>query len=196
MTDLISPIVDRLEDALSGLVGVATLRWGTVTSSTPLRVRLDADDEPLLFSPVCPFVGLQVGERVHCAIQNRRVTIMNIAGRGPATQSQVNAGVEPVDYVTPATLKNGLANGTILPPGLKGQNLGSANLNDMRTTGWYTGYEWVNSPVGASAFIAVAEVIVYSDDWILQRWTEINTDITTYQRVYHSGTTWTAWKVL
>lgn len=106
--DLIRPLVDRVEDAITGLNGAVVLRWGTVVQATPLSVRLDAEDAPLPFPPICPLNGLKAGERVLCAIQNRRVTVLTVSGltkTAPATQTEVNAGTDTTRYVTAKSLR-------------------------------------------------------------------------------------------
>lgn len=73
-------------------------------------------------------------------------------------------------------------------------NCSNKDLNTIKTAGWYYGYTGMtNAPVQS---ISVLEVIVYSADWIVQRFTVINANGTTYERHYHSGTTWSAWKTL
>ena len=73
-------------------------------------------------------------------------------------------------------------------------NCSNKDLNTIKTAGWYYGYTGMtNAPVQS---ISVLEVIVYSADWIVQRFTVINADGKTYERHYHSGTTWGAWKTL
>ena len=68
------------------------------------------------------------------------------------------------------------------------------DLNTIKTAGWYYGYTGMtNAPVQS---ISVLEVIVYSADWIVQRFTVINANGITYERYYHSGTTWSDWKTL
>lgn len=109
MTDLIRSLVDRVEDAITALRGVVTLRWGTVIAVSPLSVRLDADDDPLPFPPVCPLLGMQVGDRVLCSVQNRRVTVISVTGMAKteaASQEVVNAGTDTTRYVSPATMRS------------------------------------------------------------------------------------------
>ena len=73
-------------------------------------------------------------------------------------------------------------------------NCSNKDLNTIKTAGWYYGYTGMtNAPVQS---ISVLEVIVYSADWIVQRFTVINANGITYERHYHSGTTWSDWKTL
>lgn len=113
MTDYIRPLVERVEDLLVGVSGAVVLRWGTVTSADPLRVRLDADGDPLPFKPAAAPKGLRVGDRVRCSIQNLRVTVEAVAGRGPASQAEVNEGTDTTRYVTPKTLRDRGSTGTL-----------------------------------------------------------------------------------
>ena len=73
---------------------------------------------------------------------------------------------------------------------LTGYNyLGSVNLNTIKTPGMYGVYNSTNAPV---SHIATLEVIMYSPDWIIQRFTSVETG-TVYLRRWHSGTTWGSW---
>jgi len=59
-------------------------RWATVTSVTPLRVRLDGEDAPLpldLDSLVDP-ASLRVDDRVRCELGRRRIIIHGTSGLG------------------------------------------------------------------------------------------------------------------
>jgi len=84
MTDLMRPTLDRIEDLYKRTSGTVTLRWGTVVTSLPLSVRLDGEADPLGIVPVSLVPVLMPGERVVCAAQHRRVTVLLAAGRtGP-----------------------------------------------------------------------------------------------------------------
>lgn len=95
--DLMEPVLERIDDALTGLTGAVTLRWGTVTSADPLRVRLDADPDPLPFKPATAVPDLAEGERVLCALQHRRVTVVNVAGRTYLTKDALRE-VGPLNF--------------------------------------------------------------------------------------------------
>jgi len=97
MSDLLDPLLDRMDDALTGLTGAVTLRWGTVTSADPLRLRLDADDAEIPFKPATPIPDLAEGERVLCALQHRRVTILNVASRSYLTVDALRE-LGPIHY--------------------------------------------------------------------------------------------------
>ena len=73
---------------------------------------------------------------------------------------------------------------------LTGYNyLGTVNLNTIKTPGMYGVYNSTNAPV---SHIATLEVIMYSPDWIIQRFTSVETG-TVYLRRWYSGTTWGSW---
>ncbi len=73
-------------------------------------------------------------------------------------------------------------------------NCSNKDLNTIKTAGWYFGYTGMtNAPTQA---ISVLEVIVYSPDWIVQRFTVINVTGKTYERHYYNGNTWSNWKTL
>lgn len=76
--DPILRIVDRLSVRMDGK---PDLRWAVVTQISPLRIRLDADEQDLLATPDTLVSPLLPGERVRVALQNRRVTVLGVAGR-------------------------------------------------------------------------------------------------------------------
>ena len=54
-------------------------------------------------------------------------------------------------------------------------------------------YIWVNAPQNKTNTIAILEVIPYSKDWVIQRYTIISSNPVIYIRTYHDGTTWSDW---
>jgi len=104
------PILDRVADLRASISGQVVLRWGIVTSLEPFRVKLDADTDPLPFKPDRTVSGLELGDRVLAAVQNRRVTVI---GRGggvpspePGTQPEIDSGTDTTRYVTPKTMRD------------------------------------------------------------------------------------------
>lgn len=75
MTDHLRPLVDRVAALAAAVRSSPHFEWGTVTSVTPLQVRLDGDPEPLLGTPASLVPVLVVGDRVQVVIQNRRATV-------------------------------------------------------------------------------------------------------------------------
>lgn len=73
-------VIQGVKDALRG---VPHFRWGIVTATDPLTVRLDADEDPLDGVPSTLVSGLQVGDRVHVLVQNRRAVIIGKAKGQP-----------------------------------------------------------------------------------------------------------------
>ena len=69
-------------------------------------------------------------------------------------------------------------------------NMSNTDLNTIKTAGWYYGYTGMTNAPAQS--IAVMEVLVYSPDWIVQRFTVVNG--AEYIRHWHSATTWSEWK--
>lgn len=111
----------------------------------------------------------------------------------PATQTANNAKFLRNDNtwqtVTPANI--GAATSGHTHNNINMQNMSNKDLNTLKTQGWYYGYTGMtNAPTQT---IAVMEVLVYSQDWIAQRFTVIAATPVTYERHYHSGTTWSAW---
>ena len=67
--------------------------------------------------------------------------------------------------------------------------LGIADLNTIKTPGMYGVYNSTNAPTND---IATLEVVMYSPDWIIQRFTVVGSG-TVYIRSWYGGTTWSAW---
>ena len=67
--------------------------------------------------------------------------------------------------------------------------MNNTDLNTIKTAGWYAGYTGMtNAPTQQ---ISVMEVLVYSQDWIVQRFIVVNG--AEYIRHWHDGTSWTDW---
>lgn len=71
--------------------------------------------------------------------------------------------------------------------------VGKVNLNDYTYPGIFGVYEATNAP---TSDIAVLEVLKYSADWIVQRFTVIHNNLynRTYERCWYNGNTWSAWQ--
>ena len=67
------------------------------------------------------------------------------------------------------------------------------DCNTLKQTIIVSGYKWDNAP---SSGISILEVLSYSGDWVLQRFTHINPTPQTWVRTYHEGTTWGEWRLL
>lgn len=82
-----NPLSDLLPAASDG---ADSWRWATVTSTNPLRIRLDGDSQPLLATPdtLTPVI---VGERVRVQIYHHRATII-----GTTTGSAMLLAAHPV----------------------------------------------------------------------------------------------------
>lgn len=111
----------------------------------------------------------------------------------PAVQTANNAKFLRNDNtwqtVTPANI--GAATSGHTHNNINMQNMSNKDLNTLKTQGWYYGYTGMtNAPVQT---IGVMEVLVYSQDWIVQRFTVIGATPVTYERHYHTGTTWGSW---
>lgn len=64
------------------------------------------------------------------------------------------------------------------------------NINELKKSGVYYIYNCTQAP---NLDIAVLEVLAYSQDWVLQRFTQISTSSHLFERTFHSGTTWSSW---
>ena len=74
---LLRPILDLLGKIWDRLDRTPTVRWGTVTQTTPLLVQLDGDDTTL--TPQTVVSTIAVGARVVCVEQYRRVIVLAVA---------------------------------------------------------------------------------------------------------------------
>lgn len=69
-----------------------------------------------------------------------------------------------------------------------------ANANLQKTEGRFSTYNTAGLPDGyTGAFLGVLVVTPYSNDWVVQELTIINSVPLTWRRVFFSGTTWSAW---
>lgn len=80
MSDLLRPVLDQISKLWGRVDQMPVVRWGTVTAASPLRVVLDGNADPLPFAPPSLVKGLQVGNRVLCVEQHRRVIVIEVAG--------------------------------------------------------------------------------------------------------------------
>ena len=70
----------------------------------------------------------------------------------------------------------------------------STDCNNITTYSVVSSYKWSNAPSGVS--IGILETIPYSPDWIVQRFTNINSSHKTYIRSYYNDESWSPWEVL
>lgn len=78
-----TPIADNpLANLLPGEQPTDSWRWGTVTTTSPLTIRLDGDEQALVQSPDT-LAPVTESDRVRVHIYNRRATIMGVAGGMP-----------------------------------------------------------------------------------------------------------------
>lgn len=71
MTGLVDLLVGANPPAPVG----SSWKWGTVTATGPLRVRVDGDDAPLDVTPDALAV-VAVGDRVFCLLTGRRLVVL------------------------------------------------------------------------------------------------------------------------
>jgi hypothetical protein len=83
-------LVDTIAKLSKRVDLVPSFQWGTVTSASPVRVRLDGMSEPLA-GPVDALVAPPEGKRVLVMVWNRRAIIMGAWG-GAATSTWVKHG--------------------------------------------------------------------------------------------------------
>lgn len=82
LDNLLRPVLTQIAKLWARVDLMPVVRWGTVTASSPLRVVLDGDGDPLPYPPVSAIPFLAVGERVVCIEQHRRIIIVQVAGHG------------------------------------------------------------------------------------------------------------------
>ena len=110
------------------------------------------------------------------------------------------------DFKDGVTISNGLTvNGAISAPNgistssfstLTGYKmLNAVNLNTITFAGTYGCLNCTNKPTSSYTY-GMLEVIMYSSQWLIQRYRSINSDGSwgyIYERMYYGGTTWTDW---
>lgn len=98
--DADDPILDEIAKLWARGVLTPVIRWGTVTSGSPLRVILDGSTEPLPFAPQTTVRDLSVGDRVVCVEQHRRVIVLSVPSAAPygvAAGSFLHTSTIPAD---------------------------------------------------------------------------------------------------
>ncbi|WP_136191974.1 hypothetical protein [Actinomyces procaprae] len=76
MATTLDALVAALADLRRRVDRAPSYRWGTVTSASPLRVRLDGDSAPLGASPVSLVAAPAVGARVLVLLHGRRAVVL------------------------------------------------------------------------------------------------------------------------
>ena len=67
------------------------------------------------------------------------------------------------------------------------------NCNTLKENQVIAAYQWENAPVGG---IAILEVFRYSGDWVIQRFTVIESSTIIWVRSFHNADTWGAWEIV
>lgn len=83
----LAPIVQAIKSLKDRTKRQPKFRWGTITGTSPLRVRLDGDDQALAGKPATTAGGLATGQRVYVVTQNGAATII-----GTASSPRILAG--------------------------------------------------------------------------------------------------------
>ncbi len=86
-------LVERIRFVSAGLAKKPDLRWATVTNASPLVVKLESDTTALAGAPASIAADLRVGDRVFCAMQGNRLTVLGRGGGNPARRSGLLASV-------------------------------------------------------------------------------------------------------
>lgn len=76
MSELLRPVLEQIMKLWIYVLGLPKFRWGTVTQSSPLRIRLDGDT--VTITPQTVVKTIAVGRRVACIEQRRRVAIIAV----------------------------------------------------------------------------------------------------------------------
>ena len=75
--------------------------------------------------------------------------------------------------------------------GFLGQNPDINSLHNWRDAGVYGIYQCSQAP---SPAIGILEILPYTTDWCVQRYTSIDATSATYQRCWYGGNKWSEWK--
>ena len=76
----LAPLVAEIRRLRERITRAPRFVWATVTATSPLRIQVDGDTEPLAGTPSRTVGSLSNGARVFCVIQNGRCTIIGRAG--------------------------------------------------------------------------------------------------------------------
>ena len=134
---------------------------------------------------------------------------VSVGGLSTVTSSTADGKFEchwGADFKNGMTISNGLTvNGAISAPNgvstssfstLTGyQFLNGKDLNTITFAGTYGCLNCTNIPTSVYTY-GMLEVIMYSNQWLIQRYRSINSDGSwgyIYERMYYGGTTWTDW---
>ena len=121
------------------------------------------------------------------------IGFVNVMGSGYQSYSsiQVEKGSEKTDYKEFIDFKN-VALNLLKSKTVECAYLGNnPTIDDYKTkNGIYGIYGCTQAP---STAIGVLEVLYYTSDWVVQRFTTIGSTSNMWTRCYHSGTTWSNW---
>lgn len=118
------------------------------------------------------------------AIDTALMTLTTVSSASSSANLVVNGNITASNFYGVATYAKYLSQ----------QNMSNTDLNNITTSGYYYGYTGMtNAPV--SSGISVLEVIAYSKDWIIQRFTQVDgaRACCIWTRRKYSGTTWSDW---
>lgn len=171
-----------------------TFRWATVTSASPLAIKMDGDSAALGLIPdsLIDPLTLSPGDRVRVEMSLRKVTIHGKAGGPIIAWSSVTG--KPSTFA-PASHSLSSHSGVIansqLPERLQelAKDGSSGNANTFLHDGWYRGSGISNAPSADWYYI---EVVAHASSWVYQRAIRLHTD-DVYERWMRSGA-WTSWK--
>ena len=188
--------IDNLQTSLDAKQATVTGGASTITSSNLTTNRAlvsDASGKVVVSAVTSTELGYLDGVTSAIQTQLDGKAASSHGNHVPATQTANNAKFLRNDNtwqtVTPANI--GAATSGHTHNNINMQNMSNKDLNTLKTQGWYYGYTGMtNAPAQA---ISVMEVLVYSQDWIVQRFTVVGATPITYERHYHSGNTWGSW---
>lgn len=159
--------------------------------------------------------GTTIQKSVTLGVAERTLNIakygngVSVGGLSSVTSSTADGKFEchwGADFKNGMTISNGLTvSGAISAPNgvstssfstLTGYKmLNAVDLNTITFAGTYGCLNCTNKPTGAYTY-GMLEVIMYSSQWLIQRYRSINSDGSwgyIYERMYYGGTTWTDW---
>lgn len=159
--------------------------------------------------------GTTIQKSVTLGVAERTLNIakygngVSVGGLSSVTSSTADGKFEchwGADFKNGMTISNGLTvNGAISAPNgistssfstLTGyQFLNGKDLNTITFAGTYGCLNCTNKPTSSYTY-GMLEVIMYSSQWLIQRYRSINSDGSwgyIYERMYYGGTTWTDW---
>lgn len=150
--------------------------WATITSTNPLRIRIDGEGEPMPTTPSATVTGLRPGDRVDVRIANGRASITGINGGSSVrilTTENLNTVLTYGDYMQTQDVNSTTArNYPIIRAGLLEVHHGISKNGLGFTFQRYTAYQ-TSGEVSGSMPMFTRRYDIFQGSW--SAWTRVDT---------------------